>query len=420
MKNIIPILIFFMTLILNAQVKKQFDVNYKLASSKSIVQDKNFYLLTAIQNNVEVKSLLENDSELKGFYDRQHENIEQNLRRNSNSVENLVTSYQFEKEDLTSIAKRLEFLLQKHQFFRDFVNHDLRVSGKYENFNKYSDAIFLNKAWDICASSLNRIVNIYGNGEKPQYAAIDSVSYDVQSDYYKGAVFMWSDFLLHKKSRESHLFFETTLDFSMSLLYFNHRDEAARYEPLAENENKKAITSLKNIDFNQFDYSAILVLGNGPENYNDRLSAIGKLNLQLGVLEYKTHKAPFIIVSGGYAHPFRAPFCEAIEMKKELMNVYHIPEENILIEPHARHTTTNLRNASRLLILNQIPITKPILVVTNSIHSSYLGNDSFAARCMSELGYLPAEKLKRISNTAVEFLPNISSLHQNPIDPLDP
>ncbi|MBA4321098.1 MAG: hypothetical protein C0412_22130, partial [Flavobacterium sp.] len=163
-----------------------------------------------------------------------------------------------------------------------------------------------------------------------------------------------------------------------------------------------------------------LILGNGPENYQDRLSAIGKLNIQLGVLEYEAKKAPLIIVSGGHAHPFRAAFCEAIEMKKELMDVYHVPEENIIIDPFARHTTTNLRNASRLMIAYQIPIDQKSLVITNVSHSNYVGNPNFNSRCLEELGYLPAIILKRLNSTAIEFLPNIESLHQNPIDPLDP
>lgn len=38
---------------------------------------------------------------------------------------------------------------------------------------------------------------------------------------------------------------------------------------------------------------------------------------------------------------------------------------------------------------------------------------------MEELGYLRVIILKRLNSTAVEFLPNVESLHQNPIDSLD-
>jgi hypothetical protein len=263
-------------------------------------------------------------------------------------------------------------------------------------------------------------MKVYGLGEAAQYAQIDSVSYDVHSPFYKGSVFMWADLLHNTKPKTNALFFEESLNFSLSLLYMNHRDEVARYEPLEEKENKKAIAHLKQINFDTFDYASILILGNGPENDTDRLSAIGKLNIQLGVLEYEAKKAPLIIVSGGHAHPFRAPFCEAIEMKKELMEVYHVPEENILVDPFARHTTTNLRNATRLMIASEMRLDMKSIVVTNASHSEYVGNPNFNARCLEELGYLPAIILKRLNATALEFMPNIESLHQNPIDPLDP
>ena len=140
----------------------------------------------------------------------------------------------------------------------------------------------------------------------------------------------------------------------------------------------------------------------------------------MGVLEYQEKKAPLIIVSGGHAHPFRSPFAEAIEMKKELIARYHIPEERILIDPHARHTTTNLRNATRLMIAYQIPIDRASLVVTNNMHSQYTGDIRFAERCLEELGYLPAVIQKRLNATTLEFLPNLESLQQNPLEPLDP
>jgi DUF218 domain len=130
--------------------------------------------------------------------------------------------------------------------------------------------------------------------------------------------------------------------------------------------------------------------------------------------------APLIIVSGGHVHPYRTPHCEAIEMKKELIEKYEIPEKNILIEPHARHTTTNIRNASRLLFAYHVPNDKPSLVTTNFQHSEYVGSVFFHDRCLKELGYLPGKLLERITPTSIEFLPNIESFQQNPLEPLDP
>lgn len=420
MKKIIYLLLALIYISGYSQKEKGFELNYPSSKSGSVIQDKNFYLLTAIQNDKAVSQLLEKNSFFKTIFKNQQQEIGSKLTSCKDSLSCLIKGYQFKEKELKNIDEELQILMKDEKVLQDFVKNNLRPSGKYENFKNSTDSELLLKAWQLCAQGMNRIMKGYGLGEAPQYAKMDSVSYDVRSEFYKGSVFMWSDFLHNKKPKGNTLFFQESLEFSLSLLYMNHRDEVARYEPLEEKENKKAIAHIKKINFDAFDYASVLILGNGPENYQDRLSAIGKLNLQLGVLEYQAKKAPLIIVSGGHAHPFRATFCEAIEMKKELMNVHHIPEENILIDPFARHTTTNLRNAARLMIAYQMPLDKKSIVVTNSSHSNYVGNANFNARCMEELGYLPAVILKRLNSTAIEFLPNAESLHQNPIDPLDP
>ncbi|RTY85633.1 YdcF family protein [Flavobacterium sp. RSP15] len=420
MRKIIYLVLAFVTISGYCQKAKGFELGYVSSISGSVIQDKNFYLLTAIQNDKAVSQLLENNVVLKTIFKKQQQAIGSKLKSCKDSLSCLITDYLFKEKDILSIDEELLILMKDEKVLQDFVKNNLRPSGKYENFKNSTDTELLLKAWQVCTIGMNRIMKVYDLGEAPQYAKMDSVSYDVQSEFYKGSVFMWSDFLHNKKPKENALFFQESLDFSLALLYMNHRDEVERYEPLEEKENKKAIAHIKQINFDAFDYASVLILGNGPENYQDRLSVIGKLNLQLGVLEYEAKKAPLIIVSGGHAHPFRATYCEAIEMKKELMNVHHIPEENILIDPFARHTTTNLRNATRLMIGYQMPLDKKSIVVTNANHSDYVGNPNFNARCMEELGYLPAVILKRLNSTAIEFLPNVESLHQNPIDPLDP
>jgi len=379
MRKIIFIVLAFVSISGYSQKAKGFELGYASSKSGSVVQDKNFYLLTAIQNDKAVRQLLEKNSVFKTIFNKQQQEIGSKLKSCKDSLSCLINGYQFDEKTLQSIDEELQLLMKDKKELQDFVKNNIRPSGKYENFKNETDTQLLVKAWQICAKGMNRIMKVYGLGEAAQYAKIDSVSYDVKSEFYKGSVFMWSDMLHNKKQKNNTLFFQESLDFSLSLLDMNHRDEVARYEPLEEKENKMAIAYLKQLNFKDFDYASILILGNGPENYQDRLSAIGKLNLQLGVLEYEAKKAPLIIVSGGHAHPFRAAYCEAIEMKKELMEIYHIPEENILIDPFARHTTTNLRNATRLMIAYQMPLDKRSIVVTNARHSDYVGNPNFNA-----------------------------------------
>jgi hypothetical protein len=45
-----------------SQERKGFDLDYKSSESSSLIQDKNFYLLTAIQNDKAVSEILENSA----------------------------------------------------------------------------------------------------------------------------------------------------------------------------------------------------------------------------------------------------------------------------------------------------------------------------------------------------------------------
>ncbi|AUC85180.1 hypothetical protein CW731_07670 [Polaribacter sp. ALD11] len=418
----IYVLLFFASLlnITTAQENLGFNSNFKQSISNSKVQDQNFYLFSAIQNNLKLVSFLENNNKLNAIFKNKKESITASLKSDEVEIESLINAYKFSDDEIKNISSILRKETTLNKELELLITKNLRPSGKYENFKSLENSDYIVAAWKLCAKGINQSLSVYGLGEKGRYPKIDSVSYDVKDKHYKGALLMWSDMLMHKKEASTALFFQPSLDFTLALLYLNHRDESARYEPLDSGANKKTIATVSQINFDEFPYSSILILGNGPENNKDTLTALGKLNLQLGVLEYQQEKAPLIIVSGGHAHPFRAPFAEAIEMKKELINRYHIPENRILIDPYARHTTTNLRNASRLIINSNIPFNKLALVVTNNGHSKYVGNDNFIERCIEELGYIPSFILKRINSTTLEYQPKIESLHQNPLDPLDP
>lgn len=419
MKTFVTLAIICLT-ILQVQGQKGYDPTFKASQSDNLLQDKNFYLFTALQNDKAVKQLLTTNPVLKVFKQSQDEALAESLQKHKENPALLVKTYLLSQREISEIGVELKNLVQESNVMQNFINNNLRPSGAYEAFANLSDANYLEACWKLCAAGINHSLKVYGLGEAPQYASIDSISYDVSSSYYEGALWMWSDRFIQQENDKSSLFFENSLNYALALLYMNHRDEASRYEPLVLKENAKAAAHVKHTDFDLYPYASILVLGNGPENYRDRLSAVGKLNLQLGVLKYRQKLAPFIIVSGGHAHPFRAEYAEAIEMKKELINKYQVPEEHIIIEPYARHTTTNLRNAARLMIAYAMPVNKKSLVVTNNLHSDYTGDQRFITRCIEELGYAPTTILKRLDATTLEFLPQLKALQQNPLEPLDP
>jgi hypothetical protein len=184
--------------------------------------------------------------------------------------------------------------------------------------------------------------------------------------------------------------------------------------------NAAAIKTIPSIQWSKYPYSVIVVPGAGPNDPNTALSEAGRSRTALAAEAYHAGKAPFILVSGGYVHPSQTRFAEALEMKKALLADYHVPETAILIDPHARHTTTNMRDAAREIYRYKMPMDKPALVISNKGQIDGIASQAFAYRCLKEMGYLPYKILDHPSDTSLVFLPEIESLQQDPLDPLDP
>jgi hypothetical protein len=107
-------------------------------------------------------------------------------------------------------------------------------------------------------------------------------------------------------------------------------------------------------------------------------------------------------------------------MKRALMSEYGVPERAILVDPYARHTTTNLRNAARLLFEAGAPMNRRILVTTTDYQSRYIEAAAFRDRCLRELGYACFSDLERVSMFDTSLHLPLISLHRDARDPLDP
>ncbi|MFO0588639.1 MAG: YdcF family protein [Polyangiaceae bacterium] len=217
-------------------------------------------------------------------------------------------------------------------------------------------------------------------------------------------------------------FHEALLAVDLAALTADERDEAERYEPLAKGENAKALANIPTIDWAKYPFTVILVPGQGPDMDGVNLAPDGQARADLAAQRYAAGLAPIIALSGGHVHPDRTPYSEAIEMKKYLRSTYAIPEEALIVDPHARHTTTNLRNVSRLLYRYGIPTDRSLLVTTTAGQAIYIGfwHGTFGPRCIDELGYLPWRSLVPLSKYDICMVPVAISLHADGRDPLDP
>jgi hypothetical protein len=206
---------------------------------------------------------------------------------------------------------------------------------------------------------------------------------------------------------------------ALQFLEINERDNAADYEPMATTANKAAVDKIKITKWDNYKYSAIVVPGAGPDDPKMAFSAEGMLRCRMAAVQYQKGLAPFIIVSGGKVHPYKTKFCEAEEMKKFMVDKLHMPESAIIIDPHARHTTTNMRNAVRLMFRYGIPVTK-LAITSTSRGQSMMITNTLQARCQKELQEVPYKNGERLSETEAEFYPVLEALHINPTEPMDP
>lgn len=383
------------------------------------VKEKNFYLLARMEQDRSVAGVLAAHPALREMGERKRRNLREALQKCESDLACHVAAFRWTPEEIVTAGGALREVYRASPLLQRFVDDALRRSGVFHRYRDKTGEELLVQAWTDAAQGMERIVDRYGEGKAPRYPAIDAAAYDVKSDTYRRLVHI-AVTVLDELAPPQAPFFDLPLRFSLALLEINRRDEAGRFEPLEEGENRAAYRSVSSMDWRRYPYTVIVVPGAGSDRPGLPLSPWGKMRLALAAKRYREGKAPFILVSGGFVHPNQTPYCEALEMKKSLMADFGIPESAILIDPHARHTTTNLRNAVRILYRYGIPAGRKALITTDLYQSRYIEAPSFNERCLKEMSLIPHRIVGRISPADLEFLPQLDALHADAVDPLDP
>ncbi|MEH3106767.1 MAG: YdcF family protein [Sphingomonas fennica] len=266
---------------------------------------------------------------------------------------------------------------------------------------------------------LNDVLRVYGIGKLPRYPMIDGSDLPFGSADF-AAMVADAVALATAQADDPAVAGDFSLSLALALLDANDKNAAAAFEPLDPRFNAGALAKARQVDWSRFRYSAIIVLGVGPEDPVTPLSARSKANVRMAAERFAEGLAPFLIVSGSAVHPRDTPHVEAMEMRRALVERFGIPEDAIVVEPYARHTTTNLRNAARRLIALGAPLDRDTLVVSNVGHIDAVASPAFGVRNRTELGYQPGTIGARISPNAVVFRPSAASARVDPIDPQDP
>lgn len=268
-------------------------------------------------------------------------------------------------------------------------------------------------------AGLNELLRVYGVGKLPRYPLIDGSDEAFGSPAFAAKV-ADAVMLANAQADDPAMAGDPSLSLAVALLDVNDKDAAIAFEPLDQRYNAGALAAARRTGWARYRYTAILVLGVGPEDLTTPLSARAKVNVRLAAARYAEGLAPFIIVSGSAVHPRDTPHVEALEMRRALIERFGIPAAAIVVEPYARHTTTNLRNATRRLVALRAPLDREMLVVSNTAHIDAIASPAFVARNQRELGYQPATVGERIDPVAIAVRPSSQSLRIDPIDPLDP
>ena len=389
-----------------------------IAFSDAVV-GKNFYLFDALGRSPAVRAKVEQVPALKALRDARVQALGGVGGACRADTACLAAALTWSAADIQTAERSLTALVENDAEVRAFVARDLRPSGMFQAHAAATDAALVGAAWREAAAGLNRIIETYAQGKAPRYPKIDAVSYDPASDSYRRLLVIMAT-VMHDQRHALTTFYDPALSFARRLLDANRRDEAGRFEPLHTGENAAALRRVASVRWADHPYTAILVPGAGAERDDVALSPWAKLRLELAVARFKAGRAPFIIVSGGYVHPNQTPFNEALEMKRALVRDFGVPPEAVIIEPHARHTTTNLRNAARLALRYGLPPDAPMLITTDDGQSAYISGTEFRDRCLREMGHLPGTLGKRLSPFDQEFTPSARALHADATDPLDP
>ena len=167
-------------------------------------------------------------------------------------------------------------------------------------------------------------------------------------------------------------------------------------------------------------YDLIVVPGFTPLDATEPTSTVhptAAARLDDAIAAYRHGLAPVILVTGGNVHPDGTPFNEAMLMKRYLVS-QKVPAGAIIVEPCARHSHTNLRNAGRFMLSYGL---LTALVVTSRDQAFYFANpkmSGFDERCAVDLGYLVGT-FQPQPEGRVAFRPS-DRVRMRGVDPLDP
>lgn len=375
---------------------------------------KNYYFSYLVSENQNLVYELQSDKNFKNLWLKRNQRLMES--KNCKTVECFLEAFKWNQEEITKIPEIISNHFESSKPLQDLVKNKILPSKTYSLKENKNLKEFVKQIAAQDFGSMNYAIDVYAGGKKPNYPKIDSISFDVKDKQYPALLNSLRQEIFSENNFQKNLF--PTMPIVARILEINERADAGMMMLLQQKENQKAYDKVEVTDFKKYPYSAILTLGAGPEIPNQKISPMGMLRARTAANHYFKGIAPFVIVSGGRVHPYKTPFVEALEMKKYLMKTLSVPEEAIIIEPLARHTTTNYRNAIRIMLESGFPKDKMAVSTSSAEHLDAV--EKMDERNRRELGFSPYKLGKRTAETLLEFLPLDSAFVIDADEPMDP
>ncbi len=373
---------------------------YAPISSDSYVQDKGFYLVTILEG-AGVLADLASDPTLANASSSRDAALRTTANACAGDATCIANALAFSSSDADAIAQALSARLVAAGDLSKVVSDHMRPSGAFDANASLDDAALVAQAWRDTAAALTSSIAAYA----PEIAgaALATVVSNVIAAH-----------------PDPMPFFMPAMSMLLAILDADQRDNAAEGEPIDQGENAAVIAHVPAIDFSKFPYTMLVVPGIGPTDATTELSFGSQQHADLAAARFAAGWAPLFALTGGRVHPDRTTFAEALEMKKYLMATYGIPENVIIVDPYARHTTTNIRNVARYAFRYGVPTNVHALIVTNFTQTITITGPPFLSTCQSEMGLVPWRSVAQLSDEDTCFVPSVIVMQQHGADPLDP
>src|SRR4051812_43493335 len=210
------------------------------------VQDKNFYLLSLIEQTPAARRAVKTDPTLSRLAEAKRAALSESVKSCATDLACYAKALKWTNEEIDQTKHALTVL-------SPILDASLRRSGMYIRYREKTADGLIMQAWIDAAQGINRAIDIYGTGAAPRYPAIDSITYDVKTDNYQRLVQVIA--AVEDEDRGAiELFFQPSLHFALALMNANHRDEAGRFEPMENGENAAALKAIKTTAWAKYPY----------------------------------------------------------------------------------------------------------------------------------------------------------------------